>query len=387
MTTTPLRGERLTALRRLHGLSQTRLATELGVTQSFLSLVERSERTFPETLAGVACSQFALPRSFFAVPARASDLSPVTFRKKASAGARAEARVVQAYREAARLFELVSERSGYGSAHLPDPQAFESDPAKCAEAIRDQLGLDWAAPVPNVTRALERLGIGVLDRLDPHPAQRGDHLSVSRPADATARPLVAIIADGLPGAVQRLSLAHELGHLLLDRDRIQPIAGTRSKEERRAYSFASALLVPDQVLRDAVSETLTLNGYLRIKADYGISVAALIIRARDLDIISRTRARSLQIQLSSQGWRAHEPVEVASERSLLFEQAYRRVFGDRSASAVAYETGHSPELLTYWLGEPTTPIPDGHSAHVVDLAERRNRTVKSRRAGSSSLTS
>lgn len=141
MTTTPLRGERLTALRRLHGLSQTRLDTELGVTQSFLSLVERSERTFPETLAGVACSQFALPRSFFAVPARASDLSPVTFRKKASAGARAEARVVQAYREAARLFGNWSPNDRDTAVHI-SPILRPSNPIQ--RSVRKPSAINWA---------------------------------------------------------------------------------------------------------------------------------------------------------------------------------------------------------------------------------------------------
>lgn len=172
---------------------------------------------------------------------------PVTFRKQASAGARTEARVIQTYCEAARLFELISDRSGYKTSELPDPQDFAHDPTACAEAVRDLLGIGPTAPVLNVTRALERLGVGVLDHLDPQSVQPADHVSISRPADATARPLVAIVNGNLPGAVQRLSLAHELGHLMLDRHRVRPIAGSRSAEEHRAYDFAGAFLVPDQV--------------------------------------------------------------------------------------------------------------------------------------------
>ena len=54
-----------------------------------------------------------------------------------------------------------------------------------------------------------------------------------------------------------------------------------------------------------MSESLNLHGYLPIKATYGISVGAIIMRARDLGILSADRARSLQIQLSSQGWRTN----------------------------------------------------------------------------------
>lgn len=374
----PRQGARLTALRHLRGLSQSTLASQLGVTQPFLSLVERAERNFPESLALAAAGQYRLPVSFFAVPPELVDNAPVTFRKKASASVVTEARVVQAFREASRLFSHVSKASGYKKADLPDPEHYADDPAACACAVREQLGVNSDAPVPNVTRSLERLGVGVLDELQPPPGGSGEHVSISRPIDATDRPLVAVVGEGLPGAVRRLSLAHELGHLILDRNRSTPIAGTRSQEERRAYAFGAALLVPDQVLRREVSETLTLHGYLRIKANYGISVAALIMRARDLGVITAARARSLQIQSSSQGWRTAEPVEVATERSLLLRQACERSFPGSSPFSIASTLGTDPALVVRWLdSNPDTngPALDASVTSSTDHRGRRHALV------------
>ncbi len=374
MDEAPLLGERLTALRNLHGLSQGALAAELGVSQPFLSLVERSERVFGEDLALAAGQRFDLPRSFFSVEPGSTEAAPVTFRKKASAGVRVEARVVQTFKEAARLFALVSERSGYRAADLPDAEDLSNDPAQCAEDMRSRLGIERNAAIPNVVRALERAGVGVLVGLEPYRSPTGDHVSLSRPADARGRPLVAVVAT-CPGAVQRMSVAHELGHLILDRARLRQIAGTRSPEEKRAYVFAAALLLPDHVIERQVSESLTLHGYLRIKAEYGMSVAAIVMRARDLGLISAARARSLQIQMSSQGWRTDEPVEIPAEQSMLFEQAVTRVFGDRSTRDIATAVGTDPALVAHWLHRRDDAAT---SAPVISLSERRARVQPQR---------
>ncbi|MDR2381414.1 MAG: ImmA/IrrE family metallo-endopeptidase [Bifidobacteriaceae bacterium] len=264
------------------------------------------------------------------------------------------------------MFARVSEESGYRESLLPDPGEFDGDTVLAAEAVRQVGGISADGPVPNVTRLMERLGVGVLAPLEPGVADEKDHVSMSRPADAKERPLVAMVA-ACPGDRARLSLAHELGHLIFDRSRAKPIPSTRSPEEKRAYDFASALLVPDAVMRQTVSEALTLHGYLPLKAKYGVSVAALILRARRLGLISEDRARSLHIQRSSQGWRRNEPVPVKNEKTTLLEQCYARAFPGRNNVQVSEATGIMVSLLDDWL--PATAV----TAVVSSLAEWRAR--------------
>jgi Zn-dependent peptidase ImmA (M78 family)/DNA-binding XRE family transcriptional regulator len=343
-----LNGERLADLRGLLGMSQTALADRLGVKQAFISMVESGSRPIPDSLAADAVSEFALPSTFFSVPTTLREAAPVTFRKKAAASVRDERRIVKKYQEAARLFAMVSSESGYRESRLPDPAEFGGDIVLLAEAIRDIDGIAPDDPILNVTRLMERLGIGVLAFLEPGAADDKDHVSMSRPADATERPLVAMVSS-CSGERARLSLAHELGHLLLDRGRAKPIPSTRSPEENRAYDFASALLVPDRVMRKNVSETLTLHGYLPLKAEYGVSVAALIMRARRMGLISQDRARSLHIQRSSQGWRRNEPVPVRDGKTALLEQCYARAFPHQTNPEVSEATGIMASLLDDWL--------------------------------------
>lgn len=361
-------GQRLTALRHIFGLTQTSLAERLNVTQSFLSQVERGNRPAPDLLVVQASSEFGLPIAFFTVQPTPLEAGPVTFRKTARASVKAEDRVSELYNEAARLFRFVSEGSGFVAADLPDPADFGGDPEEVAIAMRHSAGLGDNDPVLNVTRTLERFGMGVVDRLDERPHE-GGHTGISRPSVLNDRPLVALVNDA-PGAVKRLTLLHEAYHLIADRNLVGPITSTRSPEEQRAFRFAGAFLLSEQVVRARVSESLNLHGYLPIKADYGISVGAIIRRARDLGAISADRYRSLSIQLSSAGWRIGEPVEVADEKPLLLDQALRKTFGNRAAARASHVIGIAPEWIQRWT-HGSGIVHEPQQANVVDLSARR----------------
>jgi Zn-dependent peptidase ImmA (M78 family)/transcriptional regulator with XRE-family HTH domain len=94
-------------------------------------------------------------------------------------------------------------------------------------------------------------------------------------------------------ARQRFTLAHELGHLLagddqgvhLDRD-IYDRAQAKDPSEMRANSFASAFLMPENILREAVgSRGLTEPGFAALACDLKVTPSALAFRLKDLRLI------------------------------------------------------------------------------------------------------
>ena len=98
-------------------------------------------------------------------------------------------------------------------------------------------------------------------------------------------------------ARQRFTLAHELGHLLagddqgvhLDRD-IYDRAQAKDPSEMRANSFASAFLMPEDVLRAAVGpDGLTEPGFAALACDLKVTPSALAFRLRDLRLIDSGR--------------------------------------------------------------------------------------------------
>lgn len=245
-------GHRLTALRNLYGLTQGELAQRLDVTQSFLSQVERGTRGVPDAILLRASHEFSLPTAFFTVTPAEADYGPVTFRKSSHASTRDERRVVELYNEATRLFRDISSASGYHTTDLPNPAEFDDNPELVAEGMREAAGLSFTDPVKNAIRAVERFGIGVVDNLDDFETETQGHTAVSRPSWYADRPLVALVSP-VPGAVKRLTVLHELGHLIFDRNLTEPVS-IRSFEEKRAYRFASAYLLPERVVRARVSE-------------------------------------------------------------------------------------------------------------------------------------
>lgn len=340
------RGARVLALRQMEGLTQAELAGQLNVTQGFISHVEKDLKPLPQELAALAADKFDLPIQFFSAPRDLTDEGVVTFRKSSKASARDEAKVTSTFGDAARLFRMASEGSGYQVADLEALRDYDENIT--ADNVRGQLRLGPDDPLLNATRAAERLGVGVIHDLVELSADLADHAGVSRPNPFVNRPLIATIGSQ-PPAVLRMTVMHELGHLIYDRDRTTPIRGTRTVEERRAFRFAGAMLIPAHVVTQRITETLTLQGYLRIKADYGVSVAALIVRAADLGAISAQRKRSLFIQLSSQGWRRDEPVAVAAETPLLMGQAAKRGISN-STREIAETVGIRYNDATQWTG-------------------------------------
>ena len=365
--------ERLELLKDLEALTQTELAEALGVRQSFISQIVNQTRPFPDGLAARASSVFKYPLTFFSVPPTAFDTAVATFRKKSAAPARAERQVVQSVREASRAWNYTSKASGFREFPATLRAKHFATPEDAASHTRKISGLPADAPIRNMTQFAENLGVGVVLNLM-GPQKTPGHLGASIPMRENSRPLIALTSP-TEGGRTRLTIAHELGHLLFDADLRVPIRGTRSPEENRAFDFAGALLVPEKVMRERIDEHTTMRGFLEVKADYGISVVALIVRAERLAIISADRARSLHIQLSSLGWKKSEPVRIEVEKPSLFGQAAARVWGSRSLAFKMSQTlGIPAKAIDMWLGDSGTAEPQeeqGAMDNVVSLDERR----------------
>jgi Zn-dependent peptidase ImmA (M78 family)/transcriptional regulator with XRE-family HTH domain len=104
--------------------------------------------------------------------------------------------------------------------------------------------------------------------------------------------LIMLGTSAVP-ARQRFTLAHELGHLLagddqdvhLDKD-IYDGAQAKDLSEMRANSFASAFLMPEDLLRAVVGASgLAEDGFALLACDLKVTPSALAIRLQQLRLI------------------------------------------------------------------------------------------------------
>lgn len=317
--------ERLVAARTLLGVTQEQLAAASGVQQAMVSMVEKYRRDFTDQLAHQFADAMGLPVEFFNVQPRTVPGDSLHFRKRAATRVRDTARARALFVEGFRITEDLLDGSGYPTPNLPvvsdDADEVPRDRIESlALETRAALGVDADSPVTNVLRTLERSGIAVAPMGFPDNALDG-HFGMSWSAGRSKPAFVAYI--GGSGDRDRFTLAHELGHIVLHSHR------HASDPEAEAHAFAGAFLMPADRARDLIPADATLNTLARVKAGWGISIAALIMRGKGLATLSDARVATLYKQLSSRGWRTNEPVDVSPESPRLLFRLMQARFGER----------------------------------------------------------
>ena len=129
---------------------------------------------------------------------------------------------------------------------------------------------------------------------------------------------------------KRLTALHELVHLLL---KFPDNLFDAKQVEKLSHAFAGAMLIPEEVFRQRFGgkrASITINELVDIKADYGISIAAILARAKLLGLITEAAYKAHCIEFRKRGWHKNEPGEyVGIERSNRFDQLlYRAVSTD-----------------------------------------------------------
>jgi Zn-dependent peptidase ImmA (M78 family) len=107
--------------------------------------------------------------------------------------------------------------------------------------------------------------------------------------------------------------------------------------------------MPEDSIRPYLSSTVNWRELMDVKARWGVSLSALLLRARDLQILSPARYVSSMKYMSARGWRKAEPgdrVLGAPEDPRLMRAALRRMKAD----------GLALEDITEEAGLPTVDV-------------------------------
>lgn len=212
-----------------------------------------------------------------------------------------------------------------------DEEALGAQAEKAAGLIRQEWRLGEDA-LNNVHEMLEEHGVKVTEVV-----ANESFNGFSGWADA-GTPVIVLagwLNKDLPR--KRLTALHELGHLVL---KLPEGVGHKLKETL-CFRFAGAMLLPASALRARVGtkrhDGISLRERIGIKEDWGISIAALMRRAADLEIITPGKLKSFHVQNSKQ--RKVEPgVWPGAEKANRYEQlVYRAVAQELITRAKAAE--------------------------------------------------
>ena len=312
-------GDRIRQARELRGYTQTELARRVGVSQAAIAYAEGGRSQHSDDLLEAIALQTGFPLSFFRQDTTVDfPLGSLLFRRRASM---TSAQMTRARRYGQTMFEVAQklERRLQGPP-LRLPQHGD-DPAAAARLTRSTMGLSPETPIPNLINAAERSGVLIL--VLPIPLDRGDAFSVW-PSSNMQKPVIVITGDA-PGDRLRLSVAHELGHLVMH----QAPKGTSAQMEREAYRFAGELLLPEVAMPQEITAPVTLSSIALLKPRWGVSIQAIIRRAHELKIITERQYRYLMEQVGARGWRTREPanLDVPAEKPRGLRQMAELLYG------------------------------------------------------------
>lgn len=260
------------------------------------------------------------------------------FRKKASVSQNKQERIQILAERQVEQFVTIETSCGIEQVASDLPEYRNATNLSEAEAVAEELRRVWGLddfPIKSLSELLESKGIVLV------PLASGIDGVDGLVGTLSGNRKIIVYEEHKSVDRTRLTMAHELGHLLVGND-------DSAINERLASRFAGAFLAPAKLLvRDMGSSRISFSipELCLLKEKYGMSIQALTYRAKDLGILSESAYKSMFINFRSMGISAHEPGSWAypEEPRLMKQYLFRAVAEGRISETKALEL--YPEYL------------------------------------------
>ena len=295
---------RLTLARERRGLTRRELAAVCEVVPDAITKFEMQRcRPLPETVQRFSLALHFPLAWFYASEVQLLDSKALSFRARRSMTAALRDQTTRAgdvvlsvvLPELRRRFVLPP-------VQLPDYAGY--DPEEAARLLRHEWKLGQG-PIGNMVHLLETKGVNVFWVREESPTL--DAWSLWQ----DSVPLVMLNLRSEAGCRARFDAAHELGHLVLHR-------GARTLDgleiEAEANHFASAFLLPGEQFKAEAPPYPVLKAFFPLKRRWGVSIAAMVMRCKQLGVFSEWDTRRAFQEIATRGWKTQEPEEVALMR-------------------------------------------------------------------------
>ena len=325
-------GQRLKLARSAAGLSLRDLQEKIGnrVSAQAIGKYERDE-DMPSSGVLISLSEALGVSLDYMAGDQAMVLEGVEFRKKQITSKKEQAQVEAKALHLIERYLMLEDILGLPSAEwdkprqAPFPVREPADADMAARSLRDywELGID---PIPNLVELLEERGIKIV-LVDSEENIDGLAASVRRGAGRNPVRII-VICKGVHGERQRFSLAHELGHMVME------VEGDEKFREKTAHRFAGAFLMPAEGLWAKVGKHRSSIGWselFALKELFGASVQAIAYRCSDLGIFPSVLYKRLFLEFSRRGFRSapnYEPNHLKEEMPRRFERLCYRALAE-----------------------------------------------------------
>jgi Zn-dependent peptidase ImmA (M78 family)/DNA-binding XRE family transcriptional regulator len=277
--------KRLKSARTRAALSQDQLVEKIGgiVSKNAISKYEKGEMMADSSVLLALAKALNVKADYFFRPSTV-EIENVEFRKKRKLQVKNINAIKQKVSDFVERYLEVEQFLNIESA-FENPVAdleitSKKDVEKAANKVRTAWKLGFNA-ISNVIDVLEDKEIKVVEIEAPDEFD-----GFSGWADKKI-PLI-VINKGYTVERKRLTAFHELGHLLLN----LPDSLSNREKERFCFQFAGAMLIPQTTFLQETGKHrshFSRPELIAIKETYGISVQAIMARAKDLDVINESQ--------------------------------------------------------------------------------------------------
>lgn len=319
--------DRFRSARVLNGMSLQDLADKLNnkITRQALHKYEKGEVVPDSEMINHLCDALNVRPDFFFREHKV-ELGDIEFRKLKSLPAKEEYRIIEEVKDKlSRYLELEGILNIQTQFVNPLGDIGEIHSFEQVETAANKLREKWKLgkdPIFNSIELLEDNHIKVVE------VKGGDRFDGMQTWVNEKFPVIAINIEKVKSSDRiRFTILHELCHLLLKLKHL-----SEKQKEKFCHQFAAAMLLPAETAYKELGKKrnkMMIQELGALKKQYGISIQAIVMRAKDLSILSDSYCKQFFFMMNQMGWKVNEPVEyIGVEKSNRFEQLLFRALGE-----------------------------------------------------------
>lgn len=303
-----INGTRLKEARLFNHLTMSSLADQVGVSKQAISKYEHNKIEISSNVFQKLVQVLNFPLYFFTDVEKVPYQDDGTFYRSRLTATQSEKQPSKTYKKAAAYLR------DYFENYIDFPTLdtnieLDGSPENAANELRELWQLD-DRPINDIVDLMERHGL-IIVNVD-FNSNKIDARSGYVEIGEKQYYIVLVNAENTNFFREQFTLAHELGHYAMHAKLYHPQEDLLGQDyrniENEANKFASAFLMPkDSFTADLTRDSfINLDTFIDLKSKWNVSIAAMVHRAHDLELIDDREYVKLQKQISYRGWRTKE---------------------------------------------------------------------------------
>lgn len=321
-------GKRLRSARVRATLSQSKLIEKMGgvVSKNAISKYERGEMLADSMVLLALSKALGVKPDYFFRPFTI-EIRKIEFRKKNSLSVKETEAIKQKATDRVERYIEIEEFLNIKAEFVNPLEGILIEKAVDVEQAVEKLLSVWELgfnALPNAIDMLENKEVKVIevdapDGFDGFSGWADDKIPV------------IVINRNYTIERKRLTALHELGHLLLG---FNPKL-SQKEIERFCFRFAGAMLIPERTFKKEIGahrSHFSISELIAIKENYGISIQAIMARARDLNVITQPQYETFRKWINKNKTEDGLGTYCGQEQSFRFKQLVHRAAAEEIIS-------------------------------------------------------